>query len=165
MASWAGLSWRSSLEKRSVLLVGCVGAALFCSSILADTIAPDDVEIKNWSIVTSLSGEPGDPVEGKKTFADRKLGNCLACHANADLADQLFHGEVGPSLDGVANRWSEEQLRTIVVNSKAVFTELTVMPAFYSLDVGANVQKDLVGKTILTAREVEDVVAYLTTLK
>ncbi len=131
---------------------------------LADTVAPADVEVAQLSITESLSGKPGDAVEGRKVFADRKLGNCLACHANSDLSEQLFHGEVGPSLDGVAARWKPEQLRTIVVNSKLVFTDLTVMPAFYSLDVGVNVREDLEGTTILTAQQVEDVVAYLATL-
>jgi sulfur-oxidizing protein SoxX len=113
----------------------------------------------------SLTGKPGDVAEGRKAFANRKLGNCLACHANSDMSEQLFHGEVGPPLDGVASRWSEEQLRAIVVNSKAVFGEQTVMPGFYSLDVGKHVRKDLIGKTILTAEQVESIVAYLGTLK
>jgi len=73
--------------------------------------------------------------------------------------------EVGPPLDGVAERWSPEQLRAIVVNSKAVFGEQTVMPGFYSLEAGKDVRKDLIGKTILTAEQVESIVAYLATLK
>lgn len=153
------------MKKRSVLFVSGLGMALLCSSLLADLVAPNDVKIENLAIDTSLTGEPGNPVAGREAFANRKLGNCLACHVNADLAEQLFHGEVGPSLDGVASRWTEQQLRTIVVNSKAVFTELTVMPAFYSLDVGENVREDLAGKTILSAQQVEDIVAYLVTLK
>jgi sulfur-oxidizing protein SoxX len=56
-------------------------------------------------------------------------------------------------------------LRAIVSDSKKVFGSETVMPGFYSLNVGVNVRKDLVGKTILTAQQVEDVVAYLETLK
>lgn len=131
----------------------------------ADVTKPEDVVVDNLRIETSISGSPGDPAEGRKTFADRSLGNCLACHANTDLSDQLFHGDVGPSLDGVAGRWKAEQLRTIVVNAKTVFTDRTIMPGFYSLDVGENVREDLIGKTILTAQQVEDVVAYLTTLK
>lgn len=131
---------------------------------LADVVAPGDVQVSQLSISQSLSGQPGDPVEGAKVFADRGLGNCLACHANSDMSDQQWHGEVGPSLDGVASRWKPEQLRTIVVNSKLVFTELTIMPAFYSLDVGKNVREDLQGQPILTAQQVEDVVAYLATL-
>ncbi len=135
------------------------------SMAFADMTSPDDVMVDNLRIENSLSGSPGDAVEGRKTFADRKLGNCLACHANSDLSGQLFHGDVGPSLNGVAGRWKPEQLRTIVVNAKEVFTDRTIMPGFYSLDVGENVREDLIGKTILTAQQVEDVVAYLTTLK
>jgi len=131
---------------------------------LADVVAPADVQVSQLSISESLTGKPGDVAEGRKVFADRKLGNCLACHANSDLSEQLFHGEVGPALDGVAARWKPEQLRTIVVNSKLVFTDRTVMPAFYSLDVGVRVREDLQGMTILTAQQVEDVVAYLATL-
>ena len=69
------------------------------------------------------------------------------------------------SLDGVGDRWSPEQLRAIVVNSKAVFGPQTVMPGFYSLDVGAHVADEFKGKTILTADQVESIVAYLATLK
>ncbi len=145
----------------SSVLLGLAGL----TTALADITAPGDITIENLGIAASVSGEAGNAAEGRKVFANRKLGNCLACHANNDMADQLFHGEVGPSLDGVAGRWEQAQLRTIVVNAKAVFTDNTVMPGFYSLDVGKNVRKDLVGKTILTAQQVEDVVAYLSTLK
>lgn len=128
-------------------------------------IAPDAIKIENLQITASVSGSAGNAAEGRKVFANRKQGNCLACHANSEMSDQQFHGEVGPSLDGAGTRWTEGQLRTIVVNAKAIFSDATVMPGFYSLDVGADVRKDLVGKTILTAQQVEDVVAYLTTLK
>ncbi|MAS06215.1 MAG: sulfur oxidation c-type cytochrome SoxX [Ahrensia sp.] len=136
------------------------------TAVASSETAPADVKINDDMQVTeSLTGAPGDPAAGRKTFADRKLGNCLACHAVADQSEQLFHGEVGPELNGVADRWSPEQLRAIVVNSKAIFSEDTIMPGFYSLDVGKDVRKDLVGKTILSAQQVEDVVAYLATLK
>lgn len=143
----------------AALLAGMAGMAN------AEPVAPDAVTITDMTVQDSLTGQPGDPAEGRKVFADRKLGNCLACHANSDQSEQLFHGDVGPSLDGVADRWSEAELRAIVVNSKAVFSEETVMPGFYSLKVGINPREDLVGKTILSAQQVEDVVAYLTTLK
>jgi len=146
---------------------GLVVLTILCSLGLSgivrsdSPVAPDAVEINNLMIENSLTGTPGDPAEGRSIFADRKLGNCLACHANSDLSEQLFHGEVGPALDGVAGRWSEGQLRTIVVNAKATFTDATVMPGFYSLDVGENVREELIGKTILTAQQVEDVVALI----
>jgi len=147
------------------LLSGCVFLCTIASVVNADVIAPGDVKIENLAISTSLTGQAGDAVEGRKVFADKSLGNCLACHVNSDLSEQLFHGEIGPALDAVATRWKPEQLRTIVVNSKAVFTENSIMPGFYSLEVGKDVREDLVGKTILTAQQVEDVVAYLSTLK
>ena len=72
---------------------------------------------------------------------------------------------MGPSLDGVAGRWSPQQMRAIVVNSKAVFGGQTVMPGFYSLDVGVDVDPKFEGKTILSAQDVENIVAFLSTLK
>jgi sulfur-oxidizing protein SoxX len=147
--------------------ISLAAAALFAgiSAAAAMDTAPNDVMVVDGVVSKSLTGKPGDVAEGRKAFANRKLGNCLACHANSDMSEQLFHGEVGPPLDGVASRWSEEELRAIVVNSKAVFGEQTVMPGFYSLEVGQNVREDLIGKTILTAEQVESIVAYLGTLK
>jgi len=154
---------------RDMLKAGAVavGLAVSLSGIaMAGEVAPTDVSFTDDNeIAASLTGKPGDAATGRKIFSNRKLGNCLACHENSDQKDQLFHGNVGPSVDGAADRWSEAQLRAIVVNSKKVFTEDTVMPGFYSLEVGLHPRKDLVGKTILTAEQVEDVVAYLATLK
>ncbi len=135
------------------------------TAAMAAEVAPGDVAFTDDGVAMSLTGMPGDPAEGGNIFKNKKLGNCLACHANSAMSKEQFHGNVGPSLDGVASRYSTEQLRQIVTNSKSVFTEDTVMPGFYSLEVGKNVREDLVGKTILTAQQVEDVVAYLGTLK
>jgi sulfur-oxidizing protein SoxX len=132
---------------------------------LAGEIAPGDVAFVDMKVAASLTGTPGNPEEGVKAFANRGLGNCLACHAVKSLSKEQFHGDVAPALDGVADRWSPEELRAIVVDSKQFFTKDTMMPGFYSLNVGINVRKDLVGKTILTAQQVEDVVAFLATLK
>jgi len=143
----------------------CFALAVFLHHTVSADTAPGDVEIKDLAIETPLTDTAGDPVSGRKIFYNKKQGNCLACHANSDLADQQFHGEIGPSLDGVGSRWAEAQIRTILVDAKAVFTAETVMPGFYSLNVGANVRKDLVGKTILDAQQIEDLVAYLTQLK
>ncbi len=145
-----------------------LAAAALCagiSTVAAKDIPPGDVKIVDGKVTQAVTDAAVSVADGRKAFADRKLGNCLACHANSDLSEQLFHGEVGPPLDGVAERWTPEELRAIVINSKAVFGEQTVMPGFYSLDVGVNVREDLVGKTILTAEQVESIVAYLATLK
>ena len=142
------------------------GAALVVAVNAAGAeVAPGDVKVENGVVMQSLTGQPGDPAMGREWAAGRKLGNCLACHANSDLKTEQFHGEIGPLLDGVGDRWSAEELRAILVNSKAVFGDATMMPAFYR-DSGFNRPAEkFVGKTILTAQQVEDVIAYLLTLK
>lgn len=153
------------MARRSKLLVVLAAAATLSGSAFASEVAPDAVAFTDDGIMVSLTGVAGDPAAGAEVFMNRRLGNCLACHANADMADQLFHGNVGPEMDGVASRWEEPMLRAILVNSKQIFTEETVMPGFYSLEVGKNVRESSMGKTILTAQQVEDVLAYLGTLK
>lgn len=153
-------------------LAGRFGAiALFAGSILGQAnasseVPPDKVVIsEDLQVVASLTGNIGDVASGRSWFQDRKLGNCLACHQNNDLADQPFHGEVGPELNGVSDRYSETELRAIVVNSKKVFGDESIMPSFYRAKNGARTAEAFQGKTILTAQQVEDVIAYLLTLK
>ena len=134
------------------------------SSAFAGDVVPANVVFNDGAIGVSLTAQAGDPAAGRKVFMNRKQGNCLACHANEDMSDQSFHGEVGPALDGVADRWEAAELRGIVVNSKMMF-EGTIMPAFYK-DAGFERNlKNFQGKSILNAQQVEDVVAYLLTLK
>ncbi|MEM1419222.1 MAG: sulfur oxidation c-type cytochrome SoxX [Pseudomonadota bacterium] len=148
------------------MALGAAVAALTVATALAGTVGPGDVEIVDDSAIpASLTGVAGDPVAGKDVFTGRKLGNCLACHQVSSLMDeQQFHGEVAPPLDGVADRYSEGELRLQVVNSK-VINEDTLMPAFYRVEGLNRVNEKFEGKTILTAQQVEDVVAYLQTLK
>ena len=142
-----------------------VTATLISTSVIAGDISPTDVSFGDYGeISASLTGVAGDPVAGKKVSTNRKLGNCSACHVNDDASSQSFHGEVGPELNGAGSRWSEEELRGIVTNSKNTF-EGTIMPAFYSTENGVRTLKKFVGKTILSAQQVEDVVAYILTLK
>ena len=139
-------------------------AAIGATTLLAEGIAPMKVSFDEGAVEQSLTGTAGDPVNGRKVFANRKQGNCLACHMNADMPEESFHGEVGPMMDGVGDRWTAAELRGIVSNSKMMF-EGTIMPAFY-IDSGyERPLDDFAGKSILTAQQVEDVVAYLLTLK
>ena len=147
------------MKTTSLMLAGVMTAGV----AMADAPAPSDVMFEDGAITASLTGQAGNAEEGAKVFMNRKLGNCLACHINADMEEQPFHGEVGPPLDGVAARWTEAELRGIVTNSKEMFPD-TIMPAFYR-DMGFNRNhKKFEGKSILTAQQVEDVVAYLLTL-
>lgn len=145
-------------------IAACAVMMVSASSAMAGSVSPNDVKFEEGAVAASLTGTPGDPVQGREWFAGRKLGNCLACHENSDLKEQPFHGEVGPSLDGVADRWTEAELRGLVVNSKMMF-EGTIMPSFYRLENGARTAEKFEGKTILEAQQVEDIVAYLQTLK
>jgi sulfur-oxidizing protein SoxX len=117
------------------------------------------------TIPVPLTDTAGDPKRGEQVVIERRLGNCLSCHEMSALRQEEFHGEIGPSLDGVAKRLDIAALRLIVVNPKQVFGDATVMPAFYRVDGFNRVRPEFAGKPILTAQQVEDVVAYLTTLK
>ncbi len=145
--------------------------SLAAGSAYGDT-APGDVTYAEGAVAQSLSGTPGDAAEGAKVMSNRALGNCVACHTVSAMPDVAFQGNVGPSLDGAAGRWDEAQLRGIVSNAKMTF-EGTVMPAFYKNSGYIRPGEDYTGKAadpdklqpILTAQQVEDVVAYLMTLK
>lgn len=144
----------------AVSLLAALGTGAFAGSV-----TPDAVKFEDGAINASLTGSAGDAVKGRTIFINRKLGNCLACHVNAEIPEQPFHGEVGPPLDGVADRWSEAEMRGILVNSKIALNEDTIMPSFYRLENGARTAEKFVGKTILSADQIEDVIAYLKTLK
>jgi sulfur-oxidizing protein SoxX len=117
------------------------------------------------TIPAPLTATAGDPKVGEQVVIERHLGNCLSCHEMSALAREEFHGEIGPPLDGVGGRLDAAALRMIVVNPKAVFGAATVMPAFYRIDGLNRVRPEFAGKPILTAQQVEDVVAYLATMK
>ena len=142
-----------------------VAGAALASFATAETVAPADVQFDEYgAVAVSLTGVAGDAANGRKVFMNRKKGNCLACHVNDDMSEQSFHGEVGPELNGVADRWETAELRGIVVNAKKMF-DGTIMPAFYR-DAGFNrTLKNFDGKSILSAQEVEDLLAYISTLK
>ncbi len=148
--------------KSALGLVAC--ATVIALPALANEVAPSEVVFNEGTVETSLTGQAGDAATGRDVFANRKLGNCLACHSNSDMPELSFHGEVAPLLDGVGDRWSEAELRGIVSNAKMMFED-TMMPAFY-IDSGyVRPLEGFDGKSILSAQQVEDVVAYLMTLK
>ncbi|HLK80561.1 MAG TPA: sulfur oxidation c-type cytochrome SoxX [Xanthobacteraceae bacterium] len=149
-------------------VVGLAAAVVSpAASQAAPPLPPFSVVVKDGvaTIPAPLTSEPGDPKAGATVVVDRQLGNCLSCHEIDVLRGEEFHGDVGPPLNGVAKRWDTATLRMIVVNPKKVFGEDTVMPAFYRVDGLNRVRPEFVGKPILTAQQVEDVVAFLAALK
>ena len=115
------------------------------------------------AIPNSLTGQPGDPQRGRAIVTNRQKGLCLLCHSGP-FAEERFQGDLAPSLAGAGSRSTEGQLRLRLVDSRRVNPE-TIMPSYYHTDglhrVGATWQ----GRPVLTAAEIEDVVAFLLTLK
>lgn len=106
---------------------------------------------------------PGDPVRGRALVADRQQGLCLLCHT-APLPEARQQGSLAPSLEGTGSRWSEEQLRMRVFDSRRINPE-SLMPAYGVADTGSRVGATWRGKPIFSEQQIEDVVAWLVTLK
>lgn len=109
-----------------------------------------------------LTDTPGDPARGRAVVVDRQLGLCLLCHTGP-FPEVPFHGDLAPDLTGVGARLSPAEMRLRLVDSRAVNAE-SIMPPYHSLDGLTRVAALWEGKTILDAQQVEDVVAFLTTL-
>lgn len=154
---------------RHALLAAAMVA--FAAMPAVSETAPTAVAFEEGAIAGSLSGAPGDPEAGAKVMTTNALGNCVACHVIESMPGVQFPGNIGPALDGVADRYSEAQLRGIVANAKMTF-EGTFMPAFYKTEGFIRPGNAYTGKApegdlppILSAQQIEDVVAYLLTLK
>jgi sulfur-oxidizing protein SoxX len=142
-------------------------AAMPSSAIMAAPLVDYKIVVANGvpTIREPLTAAPGDAKRGEEVMVGRQLGNCLSCHEVTALRAYDFHGEVGPSLDGAGSRWDRAALRMIIVDPKRVFGNTTAMPAFYRIDGLNRVRPEFEGKPILSAQQVEDVVAYLAALK
>ena len=114
-------------------------------------------------IPASLTGAPGNPGRGFTIVTNRQVGLCLLCHSGP-YPEERFQGTMAPDLTGAGARWSEGQLRLRMVDAARTNPE-TIMPPYYRVDGLTRVAPGFRGKTILTAEQVEDVVAYLKTLK
>lgn len=152
------------------LVLGLALSVLAVPAATAET-APAEVVFDGGAVAASLSGSPGVAEEGAKVMSNRGLGNCVACHQIGAMPDVAFQGNVGPSLDGVADRWNEAELRGIVSDAKRTY-DGTIMPSFYKTGPYIRQGDAFTGKAaegelppLLTAQQIEDVVAYLMTLK
>jgi sulfur-oxidizing protein SoxX len=118
--------------------------------------------IVNGAIPEPLTAQPGDLERGRRVVLDRDGGDCLVCHAMA-LPQRQFHGTVGPPLDGIGSRSSAGAIRLRLVDPKAI-NPATIMPAYYKVEGFHRVLERYRDRPILTAQQIEDVVAYLLTL-
>jgi len=111
----------------------------------------------------SLTGSKGDPTRGRAIVANRQVGLCLLCHSGP-FPEERFQGDLAPDLQGAGSRWSEAELRLRLVDGSRI-NAASIMPAYYKSDGLTRVAPAWRGKTILSAEQIEDVVAYLMTLK
>lgn len=136
--------------------VAAVALVLGCASAPTQQVVDD-------AIPTPLTEVPGDPVRGRAIVADRTRGLCLLCHS-APIPKERFQGELGPPLAGSGARWSEAQLRLRVADARRLNPD-TIMPSYLRQDGLNRVAPAWRGRSVLEARDIEDVVAYLATLK
>jgi sulfur-oxidizing protein SoxX len=123
-----------------------------------------DWKAENYAIQEPLGGLKGDPQRGRDIAADQSRGNCVACH-QLPIPEAPFHGNLGPPLAGIASRQSVGMIRLHIVDQTR-FNPETVMPGYYRPPSQLNrLARELQGQTFLTAQQIEDLVAYLVTLK
>ena len=111
----------------------------------------------------SLTGAPGDPARGRAIVANRQVGLCLLCHSGP-FPEERFQGDLAPDLRGAGARWTEGQLRLRIVDSGRI-NPATIMPAYHRVEGLVRVAPAFRGRPILSVEQIEDVVAFLTTLR
>lgn len=148
----------------------CLGTGIIpFHTALAEEPAPSlapyyEWQVTNYAIDEPLGGLTGDAERGKAIAGNQSRGNCLACHL-LPIPEEEFFGNLGPPLIGIGARQSVGMIRLHVVDQSR-FNPETVMPGYYRPPQQLHrVAKGLKGRTWLTAQEIEDVVAYLASLK
>ncbi len=139
-----------------------LAAASLAPSRVADAQELRPYTITGDSIPESLTGAPGDAVRGRALVLER-TSTCILCHSGP-FPEEKFQGDLAPSLAGAGSRWSTGQLRLRLVAASRL-NPATIMPSYYRVDGLDRVGPSWRGKPILTAEQIEDIVAYLATLR
>jgi sulfur-oxidizing protein SoxX len=142
-------------------LVLCVGAQERAAEQTQAT--PRPYTVVGDAIPEPLTGTPGDPERGRMIVVNRQVGLCLLCHTGP-YPEERFQGTLAPDLKGTGSRWSPGQLRLRIVDASRLNPD-TIMPPYYRIEGLARVAAAFQGKTLLTAEQIEDVVAHLATLR
>ena len=132
-------------------------AAIVAVCCLVSVAGADD------AIPQSLTGAKGDPARGRAIVANRQVGLCLLCHSGP-FPEERFQGNLAPDLRGAGTRWSEGELRLRIVDSGRI-NPATIMPAYHRTEGLVRLAPAWRGKTVLSAEQIEDVVAFLMTLR
>ncbi len=146
-------------------LIGCcgLGLALVLSLVLSASLARAQPLAAPAELAQPLTSTPGDAARGRAIVVDRTSGLCLLCHSGP-FPEERFQGTVASSLAGAGRRWTAAQLRQRIVDSRRLDPG-SVMPAFHRSDGLQRVGPAWRGRPILDAQQVEDVVAFLQTLR
>jgi sulfur-oxidizing protein SoxX len=131
--------------------------------LLAVCASAQAYDVVGDGIPQPLTATPGDAVRGRAIVASRQTGLCLLCHG-APVAEERFQGNLATDLAGAGSRWSEAQLRLRLVDARRL-NPASIMPAYYRVDGLQRVGEAWQGRTVLSAQQVEDVVAWLRTLR
>ena len=129
----------------------------------ADAAAMNSSAVVDRSIPVSLTGAKGDPARGRAIVVDRQLGLCLLCHSGP-FEEERFQGDLAPDLRGTGSRFSEARLRLRIVDSGQL-NPASIMPSYYRTEGLVRVAAAYRGKPVLNAKQIEDVVAFLATLR
>jgi sulfur-oxidizing protein SoxX len=145
-----------------------LGAATFAAALIAFPYIAHADNLRAYQIVgdaipDSLTGAKGDAARGRAIVLNRQVGLCLLCHSGP-YPEEKFQGNLAPDLNGAGSRWSEGQLRLRIVDASRLYPD-TIMPPYYRVDGLVRVAPTFAGRPILTAEQIEDVVAYLVTLR
>jgi L-cysteine S-thiosulfotransferase len=140
-----------------------LGLLASCCAVGRTEEALRPYRIDGDAIPASLTGATGDPARGKAIVLNRQIGLCLLCHSGP-FPEERFQGNMAPDLKGAGSRWSEGALRLRLVDARKLNPD-TIMPPYYVVDGMKRVAPAFRGKPILTAEQIEDVVAFLATLK
>lgn len=147
-----------------LLLLSCATSSADDASNLPPLEPYCQWKVDNYAIEKPLCGYVGDAKRGKAIASDGSKGNCLACH-QLPIDGIEAYGTIGPALEGVGSRLSEGFIRLRVVDTRNI-NPMSIMPGFYRNPSLINRPGKLyAGRTFLTAQQVEDVIAYLVTLK
>jgi L-cysteine S-thiosulfotransferase len=111
----------------------------------------------------SLTSQPGNAARGRLVIENRQLSTCLLCHSGP-FPERHLQGNVGPSLDGVGSRLTAGEIRLRLVDPAKLNPD-TVMPSYYAVEGLTRVGRAWQGKPVLTAQQIEDVVAFLAALR
>ena len=145
---------------RALTVTCCV--ALQCAAWPLCAQPPPAFEVAGDAIPRPLTDRPGDAARGRAIVINRQLGLCLLCHTGP-FPEERFQGTLAPDLAGAGTRWAAGQLRLRLVDARRM-NPASIMPAYYRADGLAQVGRAWQGRPVLTAQQVEDVVAFLQTL-